>query len=424
MATPLFIAELRVLLQQLNSNISNVQKKCINTYAAQGVLQDIQKLLKNEDIREKREPDASTTRQEQPYSTRPRATQSEGEKKKAGSAIGESAGAKRNTNNESGLQQNQWSTVARKANREKPGNVQIQATPVKRKEKQQPNTQQKPRMEEPPIKYTITKESEWKPRLDMSPAELVKEIETKVGQPIAKRIMAIRIYQGGDMKVFPQAEMGPELRKGDEWAKKWLNSARPATRQYELVVSRVPTGLTAEQTAEILEEQNDLRYKGLELWKASWLGNPVGKRTLPLRVIVSDIETANRLIVNGLVLNYNVCTVSKFSRGRRRGGSSPIFKTSLSKTGEGTSESTITPENPRDLVLFSHIGHTAEDVRGRKRQASESTLERDQERGRRGRPTRASEFARELPKGSNPFEISKGQENTQLSQRMEIDLDN
>jgi hypothetical protein len=151
-----------------------------------------------------------------------------------------------------------------------------------------------------------------------------------------------------------------------------------------------------------LQGANSQHFEGLQLEGAKWLGKPEGRSSAPLKVTVTDVELANKLINNRLVLNYEIFSVTKFVAAKRRGKvRSPLFHVKPTPCLELVLAETVAlPEPQADQTQ-------AEASKGRKRPAPEALSEKERIAGRgRGRPSNAIKFTSQQREGQNPFQIS------------------
>jgi hypothetical protein len=217
-----FITKAGALLRQVASNLDNVDNKCNNVYAAQGLLQELLKLVQHEETRSKREKDASLPTRQGKHDQPPKAKTGPPSEKQ-GARQGHTVNASQRTEAAPpNLAHSNWSQVAKRGNQARPGNVKLQAKPKAPKSAAKKSFQ-KPQCEEPIVRLKITKESEWKPRVSKTPAELVGEIEKRVGKPTANKIRGIKVYEGGDVKVFPHPQMAKSSKKRGAGSKNGLD---------------------------------------------------------------------------------------------------------------------------------------------------------------------------------------------------------
>jgi hypothetical protein len=164
------------------------------------------------------------------------------------------------------------------------------------------------------------------------------------------------------IKIFPQQLAAPLLERDPRWIQQWLPSATPKKRQYELVVSRVPTEGGSENAVERLQLENSSSYLGLSLGRTQWLGKVAGNSVALLKTEVYSKAMANRLINDGLFLEGIYCRVRRYTpRGCRPGSIPPLFEGSETSEDEASTQPT----------LFTTTTETSQSSRPAKRPAEE-----------------------------------------------------
>jgi len=246
------IGQAIVKLEQLKRKLS-ASGEAVTTvwhpYEALGDVLEVLVILK----REERENDAPRTRQNAP--------QGQGTSEPAERATVETAGevSSRKDSEAPGLEESKWSKVeGRKARarpraplvdltkedkptysqiaaRSTPAPAQEQNGTVKKVAKQQ---QQAPKRETPAFKLILARESDWRPRQQLSGIQLQQEIGAKMGEEVARAILGMRIHPGGTVVISPKPGRG-EMIQNQDW-RKWARSARPYVDGTEIIVKYLP----------------------------------------------------------------------------------------------------------------------------------------------------------------------------------------
>lgn len=341
-----------------------------------------------------------------------------------------------------------WTTVARMADRAKPGNVNIGRSSPKPKKQgalgaraatPPPTTKREAGV----IRVEITREADWRERVGMTPKQLIEEIREAAGDWVASQIGSIKMYEGGVLKITPRAQ-ATSLQKEMTWMVDWIPSAVPSTLKWkEVVVHGVPYDGSADMVLEQLWEQNDDALQDCQLGACAWLGRPEQlRKKAALRIKLDSAKKVNDLIINGVFLEYAHLKVSRYwSDGPfRRRTRNPYF--SLPEEAEGPEDRmeedddsfrdslssssspppTPSPEPPlREDSTAAQGGLEALESSGETSTSSESRSQKrlrepspsgEGEAPKRGRPVGAvglSRFRFEKLQGRNPFAIAKGQ---------------
>ena len=354
------------MLRDYEDTVAGLASDVLNKFEVLGHLQLIARAWKGEHVRSGRESDASdgTRRQGSPTSSLAtgsgakigseqgagRTTPQTGEKKKlvlttarnalksgeqgtassaptqeARAQPGQAGGAGR------GLEASTWAAKAQEGDKKRPGDVWIQV-----KRSNGPRTKGGPRVGpalgtanlprgEGQIRAVIAKEVEWSRRADMRPEELMEEIRRAAGDGIANLIRAVRVYRGGDIKITPRVGARTTLVSHDTWLKKWIQSAEFRGVVYPVVVHRLDARGTADETAERLQKENEGDIPQLGFQRAMWLKKTEGLKWASLKVEVTSPKAANRMIINGVALDYRQSGVHRFKKyGGARGGN-PLY---------------------------------------------------------------------------------------------------
>jgi hypothetical protein len=314
-----------------------------------------------------------------------------------------------------------WTTVASRANKANPGDVNLKH---KSKEGSLPNATAKSTPSRKSarsshsgtsrtggvVRFRINKESEWTTKYGKSPEELVDEIAEAAGENIARLIVGIAVYRGGDVKIQPTPYARDTL-KDLTWIRKWAPSAVPPKKEYELLITRVPVTGTAEEVAEAIIKENYNHYFGqqLQISRATWKErNYTDLKTASLRITVPTMELADRLILNGVGIRRKFFRVRKFiKRFDPEREYAPLF----GRTGEGYTPPTSDndPRMSEEEVVFSSSSETTQNQdQPTKRKMPDNTLPaRKTQRGRPPGALNKSKFESEPRQGENPFQITK-----------------
>jgi hypothetical protein len=175
--------------------------------------------------------------------------------------------------------------------------------------------------------------------------------------------------------------------------------------------------------ANMLQEANSQHFEGLQLEGAKWLGTTEGRKTAALKVTVTDVRCANKLINNRLALNYEIFSVTKFVSAKRRGTAcSPLFH--VTPAPDTTRATTLQVDLTQTETTNTDLTQTDNVSRGQKRPAPGTTPDK----GKRGRPSNAAGFASQQPEGENPFTITtkrnQGRTTTSTQNEEEMDTSN
>lgn len=336
-----------------------------------------------------------------------------------------------------------WATVTRKADRAKPGNVNIgSSSPGPKKQ-----LSRTPRATTPPtarrdagvIRAEITREEDWQSRVNTTTQELIEQVKGVVGDQIASQIGSIKVYEGGDLKITPRAR-ATGLQGDLTWIDAWIPSAVPAGLNWkEIVVHGVPYEGTADEVLDQLWIQNDDAIGDYRPGACKWLGKPEQpRRKAALRIRLSSAKEANDIIVNGVFLDYAHLKVSRYwSDGlARRRTRNPLFSlpeqaetpedqmeedddsfrdsqpSSPSPSTEPPSQGTPAPtQQILEVLETPRQPSTSSESSGQKR-LREPSPSGERETTKRGRPIGAvslPKFRSERRQGASPFAIAKGQ---------------
>ena len=191
-----------------------------------------------------------------------------------------------------------WATVARKANKAKPGNVPrwTPRTPPKQQQQSGEKLQQQERRRIPEVRINIFRKADRDRLGKMSNSELIEDLERATGESFRARLKGTQLTRRGELRVYPEDFAAEALLRDRSWVKRWIPASGDGHgRVHEIVVRKVVVGEDIDKVVEYLQEQNERRFLGLEFGKAEWMGNPTKTKTLSLKVEVNTKELANRI---------------------------------------------------------------------------------------------------------------------------------
>ena len=335
-----------------------------------------------------------------------------------------------------------WTTVARKADKAKPGNVNIRSTSPKIKKQTSPSarttTPSVAKREAGVIRAEITREDDWQNRVGATTQELIEQVREAIGGHIASQIGSIKVYEGGDLKITPRAR-ATDLQKDLTWIDAWIPSAVPANLIWkEIVVHGVPYEGSADEVLDQLWIQNDDAIGDYRPGACKWLGKPEQpRRKAALRIKLSNAEEANDMIINGVFLDYAHLQVSRYwsdgpFRGRTRNQlfnlpertetpedrmeeDDESFRDSQSPSPPPSvippsQEATAPTQEVLEVLETSREPRTSSESSGQKR-LREPSPSGEREAPKRGRPLGAigrPKFRGEKLQGASPFAIAQG----------------
>lgn len=432
MAKSDYAARIAELLRQVENNISSIPGSDNCKYAALGRLQEVRNLLGRGEAREKRENDApELTRQETPQAPKNKRSKKKGKANQGSEpGTGDTASDTRQESEEPGATQGnpherRWTTVVKKGNKEKPGNVDLgkgkaaesspscSATPLSSFPKSDSTPGGRPAEPIPPreggtVRFRINRESEWTTRFKMDGEELVEEITKAAGEGIANMSVGIQVYRGGDIKIWPTPYARATL-EDISWVKKWIPSAVAPKKEYDLLITRVPVKGTAEEMATEIERANRNSNFGqpLQISRAMWKErNLKGLQTASLRIMVPTVELADRLIINGVGIKRKHFRVRRFMKNFQPWRE---YRALFGKVGEGASPPSS--EDDRLLtdedIVFSSSSEATQDPTTKRKMLDPVLPARKNLRGRPIGALNKPKFVSEPVRGENPFKIAE-----------------
>lgn len=189
----------------------------------------------------------------------------------------------------------------------------------------------------PPTTIKITLQSPTKE----TPKDLIEKVKAQEGDRVATLIKAVRPLTSRYILIYPKDEKSRETLLKTQG---WLASlqAEIYTRDYSVVVHDMDKSLSPQEALQKLKEQNGTTL-GLAIGsQAQWIGKKPTK-TGPLKISLKCPAQANRLIQQGLILDYEIKGVYQYRPLKRCRG--------CQQTGHTQAKCTIR-QKPRNRTFY------------------------------------------------------------------------
>jgi hypothetical protein len=149
-----------------------------------------------------------------------------------------------------------------------------------------------------------------------TPSELINYIKERAvnGERLASLIKAFKILSPRRLLVYPTMEVAREELSQNT---SWLDAIHASiyTRNYSIVIYRVKRGLPIDEISRKIREQNSIFQNGI--LTSSWLGGKEGSLEGTLKIDVKDPIVANRAILRGIALDYELKKVYQYIPRKR-----------------------------------------------------------------------------------------------------------
>lgn len=134
-----------------------------------------------------------------------------------------------------------------------------------------------------------------------------------------KEVVAVQRLRSGDLRLYTITSARDALRNDSDWITALCIMAASTTKYYSVLVHNVrvnTTDVASKDTVKAIQEQNAARIPGLAIQKLSWLRRKLPKNKTHAAVVLSTTSaaTANKIIEEGLVINYALHTAIIFNR--------------------------------------------------------------------------------------------------------------
>jgi hypothetical protein len=148
---------------------------------------------------------------------------------------------------------------------------------------------------------------------EQSREEIIERIRGDAGAaPANRQVVAVRKLKSGDLAVYVDSLAAKkEMESAVDWANRIAPGAVVKKRTWPVLIHGVrvadyPQG-AGEEHARRIEKENEKFHPGLRILGTRWLGRVEGiKDYAPLVVEVPCAEQANRMIKEGVVIQYDL----------------------------------------------------------------------------------------------------------------------